>query len=580
MLFFFAPPPNCWKRESERGEKKKIRALPLSAEIAIHTPALPELPLLNLPPQARADSESIYVEQTELETFDGVSAGKYTIGLGQTKMAFCDDREGELRLLLPKPDIYSFALTVTSNLIKKYNIDTNSIGRLEVGTETLLDKSKSVKTVLMQLFGENTNIEGVDTVNACYGGTNAFLNSVNWIESSAWDGRDAIVVAGDIALYAKGNARPTGGAGAVAMLVGPNAPVVLEPGLRGTYMSHVYDFYKPDLTSEYPYVDGHYSLTCYTKALDAAYREYNKREAKLAKAANGHANGNGATNGESKIPKTSLDRFDYFSFHAPNCKLVAKSYARLLYHDYLADADSPVFAEVAPELRDMDYEKSLTDKVVEKTFMGLTKKKYQERVAPGAQVATLLGNMYCGSVWGGIASLLSYVDAATLKDKRVGVFSYGSGLAASFLSFRINGDVTPLAKVLDIPARLEARTKLAPETYEANLLTTSLQFCDLRHQAHLQKDFTPKGDASTITPGTYYLEKVNDKFQRSYSRWLHRSCDSMRAEGARPALHAAGHDRRRFCRALYIPGQIAVFELFVLNAPLLRLAVILMMLHY
>ncbi|KAK1981975.1 hydroxymethylglutaryl-CoA synthase [Colletotrichum cereale] len=441
---------------------------------------------------------SQYVEQTELETFDGVSAGKYTIGLGQTKMAFCDDRE----------DIYSFALTVTSNLIKKYNIDINSIGRLEVGTETILDKSKSVKSVLMQLFGDNTNIEGVDTVNACYGGTNAFFNAVNWVESSAWDGRDAIVVAGDIALYAKGNARPTGGAGAVAMLVGPNAPVVVEPGLRGTYMSHVYDFYKPDLTSEYPYVDGHYSLTCYTKALDSAYRDYNKREAKLSKAANGHANGNG-TNGDAKLPKTGLDRFDYLAFHAPNCKLVAKSYARLLYHDYLADADSSVFAEVAPELRDMDYEKSLTDKVVEKTFMGLTKKKYQERVAPGAQVATLIGNMYCGSVWGGVASLFSYVDAATLSGKRIGVFSYGSGLAASFLSLRINGDVSPLAKVLDIPARLEARRKLAPEAYEA--------MCDLRHQAHLQKDYKPKGDPSTIAPGTYYLENVNEKFQRTYS---------------------------------------------------------------
>ena len=36
-----------------------------------------------------------YVEQSELEKFDGASTGKYTIGLGQTKMAFCDDREGE-----------------------------------------------------------------------------------------------------------------------------------------------------------------------------------------------------------------------------------------------------------------------------------------------------------------------------------------------------------------------------------------------------------------------------------------------------------------------------------------------------
>ena len=36
------------------------------------------------------------VDQVELEKFDGVSAGKYTIGLGQTRMAFCDDREGEI----------------------------------------------------------------------------------------------------------------------------------------------------------------------------------------------------------------------------------------------------------------------------------------------------------------------------------------------------------------------------------------------------------------------------------------------------------------------------------------------------
>ncbi len=43
-------------------------------------------------------------------------------------------------------------------------------------------------------------------------------------------GRYAVVVAADIAVYASGNARPTGGAGAVAMLVGPNAPLVLERG--------------------------------------------------------------------------------------------------------------------------------------------------------------------------------------------------------------------------------------------------------------------------------------------------------------------------------------------------------------
>ncbi|KAI1337042.1 hydroxymethylglutaryl-CoA synthase, partial [Xylariaceae sp. FL0016] len=392
-------------------------------------------------------SPSQYVEQSELEKFDGVSTGKYTIGLGQTKMTFCDDRE----------DIYSFALTAVSKLLKNYNIDPNSIGRLEVGTETILDKSKSVKSVLMQLFGENTNIEGVDTVNACYGGTNAMFNSINWVESSAWDGRDAIVVAGDIALYAKGNARPTGGAGAVAILVGPNAPISFEPGLRGTYMSHVYDFYKPDLTSEYPYVDGHYSVNCYMEALDAAYRDYCKREAKQL---NGHANGDAAD-------KTALDRFDYMAFHSPTCKVVQKSYARLLYHDYLGNPDSNAFKEVPGDIRDMDYKKSLTDKVVEKTFVTLTKKRFNERVSPAIQVATNCGNMYCASVWSGLCSLISHVDSATLQGKRIALFSYGSGLAASFMSVRVNSSTEQMAKVLDIPNVLASRRAVSPETYEA-----------------------------------------------------------------------------------------------------------------
>jgi len=354
---------------------------------------------------------------------------------------------------------------VLSNLLSKYNIDTNSIGRLEVGTETLLDKSKSVKSVLMQLFGDNTNIEGVDTVNACYGGTNAVFNAVNWVESSGWDGRDAIVVAGDIALYAKGNARPTGGAGAVAMLIGPNAPVVVEAGLRGSYMQHAYDFYKPDLTSEYPIVDGHFSVNCYTEALDACYKAYNKREVTLKSQANGHINGNGVAV-EEAVSKTPLDRFDYMAFHAPTCKLVTKSYARLMYSDYLANPDSPAFADVPAELRDMDYTKSLSDKVVEKTFLGLTKKRFNERVTPSILAPTMCGNMYTASVYSGLVSLLSNVESATLQGKRIGVFSYGSGLASSLFSLKIVGSTEAMSKSLDLKERLAARTAVAPAVYD------------------------------------------------------------------------------------------------------------------
>lgn len=48
-------------------------------------------------------------------------------------------------------------------------------------------------------------------------------------------------------------------------------------GLRGTHMQHAYDFYKPDLMSEYPVVDGKLSIECYLSALDRCYSVYRNK---------------------------------------------------------------------------------------------------------------------------------------------------------------------------------------------------------------------------------------------------------------------------------------------------------------
>ena len=95
-----------------------------------------------------------FVAQSDLEKWDGVGEGKYQLGLGQDAMAFCGDRE----------DMNSIALTAVANLLEKNKIRPQDIGRMEVGTETVLDKSKSVKSVLMQLFEGtgNDNMEGRD----------------------------------------------------------------------------------------------------------------------------------------------------------------------------------------------------------------------------------------------------------------------------------------------------------------------------------------------------------------------------------------------------------------------------------
>ena len=348
--------------------------------------------------------------------------------------------------------------------MKNYNVDPKSIGRLDVGTETLIDKSKATKTLLMELFAPSGNhdIEGIDNKNACYGSTAALFNCVNWMQSESWDGRNAIVMCGDIAIYKEGSARPVGGMGACAMLIGPDAPIVMEPGKRGSYVRHAYDFYKPDLTSEYPIVDGHFSIKCYTEAVDACYKAYNEREATLKS----QQNGNGV-NGHAEEQETPLDRFDYMAFHAPTCKLVSKSYARLLYNDYLKNPSNPIFAEVPAEIKDLPYEASVSDRTVEKTFMALAKKRFAARVQPSIQLPTMCGNMYCGSVYASLCSLLSNIDSKTAQGKRVALFSYGSGLASSLFSFTIKGSYENIAKQLDIQSRLDARRVVAPETYDS-----------------------------------------------------------------------------------------------------------------
>jgi len=64
-----------------------------------------------------------YIDQKDLEQANGVSEGKYTVGLGQDAMSFTGDRE----------DINSIALTVVQSLLEKYEIDPTDVGRLEIG---------------------------------------------------------------------------------------------------------------------------------------------------------------------------------------------------------------------------------------------------------------------------------------------------------------------------------------------------------------------------------------------------------------------------------------------------------------
>src|SRR5260221_178862 len=55
--------------------------------------------------------------------------------------------------------------------------------------------------------------------------------------------------------------------------------------IHASYMANTYDFYKPNLSSEYPEVDGPVSVVTYVAALDAAYSVFKEKVAKLSKRA-------------------------------------------------------------------------------------------------------------------------------------------------------------------------------------------------------------------------------------------------------------------------------------------------------
>ncbi|XP_076331659.1 hydroxymethylglutaryl-CoA synthase 1-like [Tachypleus tridentatus] len=471
---------------------------------------------------------SLYVDQAELEEHDGVSSGKYTIGLGQSQMGFCSDRE----------DINSLCLTVVQRLMDRTKVGYEHIGRLEVGTETIIDKSKSVKSVLMQLFEDfgNTDVEGIDTTNACYGGTAALFNSLSWVESSAWDGRYALVVAADIAVYASGNARPTGGAGAIAMLVGPGATLIVERGLRATHMAHVYDFYKPDLLSEYPRVDGKLSIQCYFQALDQCYQLFCRKailkkgnKTKLFLINTIRTSGvqicyqshravyTGIKNNQLKLIESqfqkefTLDDLDIVLFHAPYCKLVQKSLARLVLNDCLRRVDVEKYKSMEA-FSHLKLEETYFDKDVEKAFVEFSKPLFEKKTKPGLQLANRVGNMYTPCLYGCLVSYIASSLPADVLGKRIGMFSYGSGLASSMFSLQVTTDADMVdnlhMSLKEQLSHLELRKRVSPAEFTSIL--------KIREDTHHQAPYTPTGKVEDLFPNTWFLVHVDSMHRRQY----------------------------------------------------------------
>ena len=132
-----------------------------------------------------------------------------------------------------------------------------------------------------------------------------------------------------------------------------------------------------------------------------------------------------------------------------------------------------------------------------------------------------MGNIYTGSLYLNLFTLFTdlpgHVPVTTMNaGDRIMMFSYGSGLAATAFTLRLNKnqDDDKLKQMINVCSGikevLDARTCVSPENYSNMMLA--------REKAYNLKSNPDDSVDDTLAEKTYYLCGVDDKFRRFYQR--------------------------------------------------------------
>ena len=85
-------------------------------------------------------------------------------------------------------------------------------------------------------------------------------------------------------------------------------------------------------------------------------------------------------------------------------------------------------------------------------------------VVPSLKGVQEVGNIYTGSVYMGFTSLLES-EREKAEEKKVGLFSYGSGCGAEFFQCEIKPGIGSIVDDIGLDEQLEKRKKLTFEQY-------------------------------------------------------------------------------------------------------------------
>lgn len=299
-------------------------------------------------------------------------------------------------------DIVTLGASAAESILSEE--DKNTIDMIIVATESSVDQSKAASTYIHSLLGIQPFARSIEMKEACYGATAALdyarLHVQKHPESKV------LVIASDVARYGINTpGEPTQGAGSVAMLISKKPRILLLNDNSVAQTRDIMDFWRPNYSTT-PYVNGIYSTKQYLDMLKTTWAEFQKRF------------------------NTSLADFSAFCFHLPFPKLALKGFNKVM------------------------------DKNLPEDFKEKLKENFESTILYSKEV----GNIYTGSLYLGLLSLLENSKNLVAGDK-IALFSYGSGAVAEIFSATLVDGFKDMLQTNRLET-LKNRIRLSVEDYE------------------------------------------------------------------------------------------------------------------
>ena len=411
---------------------------------------------------------AFYLPKLSIDLAAIVAARKAEDAVTGEQLLRAQESTGQKSMRFPEPweDSATMAAEAARALLAANPGAAESVRYLMVGTESGLDHSKPLAAWVQGMLDRSGaklagNLLTAQVQHACAGASVALLSVAAQLVLGGRMEENGLVLCSDIARYARAStAEVTQGAGALALLVQPEARLVgIDLATAGFASRDVDDFFRP-FGSSTPFVKGHYSIRCYREALEEAFLDHAARS--------------------SSTPREVLEGTDIFILHAPYYRLPVDALRWLVARQLSCDnAKSAAFIE----------ERNFEDSV---------------------SAVALSGNLFTGSIYLALVRALEGAHerfGRSIAGKRILFASYGSGnTMAVFSGVAAQG-------AYDIISRWKTRGSAQSlpasiESYEAWMRQEGASL-PLEGLPNLPLDRLPK-------KGAFYLRNIREDGYREY----------------------------------------------------------------